>query len=99
MFVVVSRFAIANDMLDSVRQAFKSRPHRVDQEPGFIRMEVLSPTDKPEEIWLKTYWQDEASFNRWHHSEAYRESHKGIPRGLKLHPGRTEIIRFEVIAE
>lgn len=55
MFVVVSRFAIANDMLDSVRQAFKSRPHRVDQEPGFIRMEVLSPTDKPEEIWLKTY--------------------------------------------
>lgn len=99
MHIVISRFTIANDMVAAVKQAFQNRPHLVDSAPGFLRMEVMSPTDKPEEIWLKTYWKDEPSFSFWHKSHAYHESHQGMPKGLKLVPKSTEIRHFELFAE
>lgn len=30
---------------------------------------------------------------------AYRESHQGIPKGLKLDPKRTRMMRLEVVAQ
>jgi heme-degrading monooxygenase HmoA len=97
-FVALSKFVIANDMIAEVKAAFRDRPHLVDGQPGFERMEVLSPLDRPEEIWLVTYWTDAASYDRWHHSHLYHESHQGIPKGLKLVPGETKIRRFEHVA-
>lgn len=94
-FVALSRFVIANDKTAEVKKAFRQRPHLVDDQPGFVRMEVLSPLDRPEEIWLVTYWTDAGSFNRWHHSHLYHESHRGIPKGLKLVRGETRITHFE----
>lgn len=96
--VVISRFTIANGMTQEVRDAFRSRPHLVDSAPGFVSMEVLSPIDKPEEIWLTTRWIDRASYQEWHHSREYHQSHSGIPKGLKLVPKATSITCFEVIA-
>lgn len=96
--MVLSRFVIANDMIDEVRAAFRSRPHLVDTEPGFRRMEVISPMDRPQEIWLLTFWTDEASFRAWHHSQLHQESHRGIPKGMKLVPGETSISHFEHVS-
>jgi len=96
-FVALSKFVIANDMIAEVKDAFRQRPHLVDDQPGFVRMEVFSPFDRPQEIWLVTYWNDAASFNVWHHSHLYHQSHKGIPKGLKLVPGEQEIRHFEHI--
>jgi len=93
--VVLSKFVIANGMAAEVKAAFRERPHFVDGAPGFVRMEVLSPLERQEEIWLITYWTDAESFEAWHHGHQYKESHRGIPRGLKLVPGETEIRRFE----
>ncbi len=96
-FVALSRFVIKNEMELEVREAFRNRPHLVDDAPGFLRMEVLSPQDDAHEIWLMTFWTDEASFRTWHHSHLYRESHKGIPKGLKLVPKSVELRFFEHI--
>lgn len=96
-FVALSKFVIANDKTAAVKKAFRQRPHLVDDQPGFVRMEVFSPLDRPEEIWLVTYWTDAASFKLWHHSHLYHESHQGIPKGLKLVPGEQEIRHFEHI--
>jgi heme-degrading monooxygenase HmoA len=96
-FVALSKFVIANDMTAEVKEAFRRRPHLVDDQPGFARMEVFSPLDRPEEIWLVTFWTDAGSFKVWHHSHLYHQSHKGIPRGLKLIPGAQEIRHFEYI--
>jgi heme-degrading monooxygenase HmoA len=97
-FVALSRFTIANGMTAEVRQAFADRPHLVDEAPGFVRMDVISPVDLPEEIWLLTYWTDEASFRVWHRGHLYHESHKGIPKGLKLVPKSASIQYFEHVA-
>ena len=98
MLVVLSRFTIANDMLDEVRFAFINRPHLVDDAPGFLGLEVMTPTDTPAEIWLVTRWRDEQSFRSWHRSHQYHESHAGIPRGLKLVQGSASVRLFEVFA-
>jgi heme oxygenase (mycobilin-producing) len=95
---VLSRFVVANDMDAEVKQAFILRPHLVDGSAGFVRMDVLSPEDMPNEIWLMTYWVDIASYRTWHKSHAYRESHAGIPKGLKLVPGSATLRIFNLIA-
>jgi len=94
-FVALSKFVVANDKTAEVKAAFRARPHLVDDAAGFVRMEVLSPLDRPEELWLVTFWTDAASYRAWHHSHLYRDSHRGIPAGLKLVPGETKIREFE----
>ena len=96
-FVAVSKFTIANDMVQQVKTAFRERPHLVDNAPGYVRMEVLSPVDEPAEIWLITYWLDEASFKTWHRSHEYHEAHSGIPKGLKLVPKSWTVQHFEYV--
>ncbi|HEX8237558.1 MAG TPA: antibiotic biosynthesis monooxygenase family protein [Abditibacteriaceae bacterium] len=92
-FVALSQFTIANDMMEQVKEAFRNRPHLVDDAPGFVRMEVVVPQDAPNEIWLITYWSDAESYRVWHRSHEYH-SHKGIPKGLKLVPGSARIRFF-----
>jgi heme oxygenase (mycobilin-producing) len=95
---VVSRFAVANGMTDEVKEAFRMRPHIVDDAPGFLRMEVLSPHDRPEEIWLMTWWRSEQHYREWHRGHTYRDAHAGIPKGLRLDPRSTEIRIFEHVS-
>ena len=97
-FVVLSRFTVVNGMTAEVKQAFVERPHFVDNAPGFVRMDVISPFDCPAEVWLITYWLDEESFRVWHRSHEYHESHRGIPRGLKLVRGSAEVRHFEYVS-
>jgi heme oxygenase (mycobilin-producing) len=96
-FVALSRFTVAH-MTDQAKQAFQQRPHRVDNATGFVRMEVLSPCDAPNEIWLITFWKDESSFRTWHRSHLYQESHRGIPKGLHLVPKSVSMRFFEHVA-
>ena len=99
MFVALSRFTIANDTVGDVRDAFCRRPHLADAAPGFLGMDVMSPLDDRAEVWLTTRWRDERSYRTWHRSHAYHESHKGIPKGLRLVQGSASVRLFEVFAE
>ena len=98
MFVVLSCFVVANGKSSEVAAAFRARPHLVDHAPGFLRMEVLSPCENPDEFWLLTWWTAPEHFDEWHRSHEYHESHQGIPKGLKLVPKSTQILRFDHIA-
>ena len=97
-FVAMSRFKVANGpaMTTRVKEAF--RLNLVDSAPGFLRMDVISPLDDPDEVWLLTYWEDEESFTSWHHSHLYSDSHKGIPKGLKLVRGSFDLRFFEYVS-
>lgn len=97
MFIALSKFTVANGMTREVKEAFINRPHMVEKAEGFLRLEVLSPLDNSDEIWLLTYWYDEQSYKIWHHSHKYKEAHNDIPAGLKLVPRSTEIRFFEYV--
>ncbi len=94
-FVGLSRFVIANGMTSAVKAAFRDRLHLVDEVPGYLRMDVISPLERLEEIWLITYWTDEASFHAWHRGDGHHASHRAMPKGLKLVPSETQLRRFE----
>ena len=98
-FLALSKFKVRNGREADVRDAFLQRPHLVDDAAGFVRMDVVSPTSDAAEFWLLTYWRDEESFRQWHHSHLYRESHAGIPSGLKLVPESTELLTFHYITD
>ena len=98
MFAALSRFVIANDMDLAVKAAFRERPHHVDSFPGFVRLDVLSPEENPKEIWLITYWTAREHFEQWHRSHLYRDSHAGIPKGLKLVPKSVRLSFLEHVA-
>jgi heme oxygenase (mycobilin-producing) len=97
-YVSISRFRVRNGMEVDVAEAFRERPHLVDGAPGFVRMDVLSPAEDASEFWLVTYWTDEESFRAWHHGHTFRESHAGIPKGLKLDASATELRAFRYVA-
>ena len=98
MFAALSKFTVANGMAEQVKEAFVNRPHLVDGAPGFVRLDVISPVDEPSELWLLTYWEDERSFRAWHHSHLYHDSHRAIPKGLKLVPRSASLRFFEHVA-
>ncbi len=93
-FVALSRFAVADGMAAAVKDAFVQRPHLVEQAPGFLRLDVISPLDAPDEVWLLTYWSDEQSYRAWHRSHAYRAAHRGLPHGLRLVRGSAQLRYF-----
>lgn len=97
-YVSISRFRVRNGMESEVADAFRARPHRVDEAPGFIRMDVLSPAEDAAEFWLVTYWTDEESFRAWHRSHEFRDSHSYIPKGLKLDAAATQLRGFNYVA-
>lgn len=94
MFVALSTFTIANNMSAEVREAFINRPHLVDAAPGFFRMDVFTPQDNLNEIWLMTFWADEESFQVWYKSHLYHDSHAGIPKGLQVVPKSVKLRNF-----
>lgn len=100
MFVALSKFTVANEphLVAEVKQAFVDRPHLVEAAPGFLRLDVLSPLEDPGQIWLLTYWADEASFKAWYRTHHYQASHEAIPKDLKLVPNSTELHFFEYIS-
>jgi heme-degrading monooxygenase HmoA len=98
-YVAVSTFEVRNELDDAVDAAFLQRPHLVDDAPGFVSMEVLRGTDNPKLFWLITRWTDEDSYRAWHRGHTYKESHVGIPKGLKLVPKSAVVHTFHKVCE
>jgi heme-degrading monooxygenase HmoA len=90
MVVVLSRFRVANGREADVARAFQERPRAVEQVPGFLWLEVFVDRADPALFYLMTRWTDLESFERWHGSDAHRQSHALIPKGLKLDPSFTQ---------
>jgi heme-degrading monooxygenase HmoA len=91
VFIVESRFRVANAMEDAVRAAFIARPRFVDNVAGFLGMEVCTREGDPAEFHLVTRWTDRASYETWHRGDLHRASHAFIPRGLKLDAAYTQV--------
>lgn len=96
MIASISKFEIQNDMEEEVKTAFRNRPGFVENAKGFVRMDVISPLTNPKEIHLITYWESEEDFEHWHRHHL-KESHKNIPKGLKLIPKSWELTKYEYI--
>ncbi len=98
-FVALSIFEVVNNMIEEVKDAFINRPHFVENADGFIKLEVLCPIENKNEIWLITYWDKEESYKNWFKSESHKMSHEFMPKGLKLNPEKTSLLKFDFITK
>ena len=96
MFVAFSSFEVQNGSEEAVKEAFRNRPKLVENFEGFIRLEVMSLVTNTAVIWLLTHWKDETSFKTWHKNHL-KESHQGIPKGIKLVPHSFKLLFFDHI--
>lgn len=86
-------------MESDVRTAFLNRPHLADRAPGFLGMETFTGAADPTVLCLVTRWTDVQSIRTWHSSPAHKESHRGIPNGLKLDATYTQVTVLERIQD
>jgi heme-degrading monooxygenase HmoA len=99
MILGMSRFKVANGLEREVKEAFLNRPHLVDHVPGFLGMETFTEEKDPTAFYLLTRWTDAVSFRSWHSSPAHHQSHRGIPKGLKLDPTFTKVVVLDRLAD
>lgn len=98
MVLVMSKFRVANDKSEEVRKAFLNRPRLVEDAPGFLDFEVLTDNEDPSCFYLLTRWINLSAYRVWHSGEAHRQSHQGMPPGLKLDPSFTKVLALNPIA-
>jgi heme-degrading monooxygenase HmoA len=91
MIIAMSRFRVKNDREQDVRQAFLDRPRFVDDQAGFLGLEVFQDQTDCAVFYLLTRWSDLSSFRSWHSSQAHKHSHELMPKGLKLDSAFTEL--------
>ena len=99
MILGMSRFKVSNGLEAEVKHAFLHRPHLVDHVPGFLGMETFTDQKDVTAFYLLTRWTDAESFHAWHRSPAHHQSHRGIPKGLKLDPSFTKITVLDRLAD
>jgi diguanylate cyclase (GGDEF)-like protein len=88
---VISRFRVREGLEDEVRDAFESRPRLVEKAAGFRGYDILVDADDPTVFLLLTRWSDEESFRAWERGATHLQSHKMIPKELKLDASLTSV--------
>lgn len=91
MIIAMSRFRVLGRREQDVRQAFMNRPGLVDNQAGFLGLEVFQDHTDDAVFYLVTRWSDISAFQSWHSSHAHNASHEMMPKGLKLDSAFTEL--------
>jgi len=99
MIIAMSRFRVMNHREQDVRRAFLNRPRFVDDQAGFLGIEIFQDHADCAIFYLVTRWTDHASFRAWHSSPAHQRSHELMPKGLKLDSAFTEIRILERVED
>jgi heme-degrading monooxygenase HmoA len=99
MIVAMSRFRVLQQREQDVRQAFLNRPGLVDDQAGFLGLEVFQDHTDCALFYLLTRWSSVSDFQSWHSSQAHRASHGMMPKGLKLDSAFTELRILDRVEE
>jgi len=101
MIVVMNRMTVPEEFRERFEQVFGSRAGAVDKRPGFIKAEILKPSQGNEYI-VMTYWESEKDWEAWVGSGEYKEGHKRVGE-FKNSDGKialsSKIEKYEVFAE
>ena len=71
-YVVANRVFVKPEYADEFEQRFAKRAGQIEQQPGFVLMEVLKPRSEDTPYVVLTHWQDEQAFQNWVGSEDFR---------------------------
>ena len=96
MYIVTNRVPLAAGWEDEFEERFRNRAGQIEQQPGFLRMEILRPCSEDTPYVVLTAWRDEAAFQAWVGSEDFRAAHAN-PMPKEAFDGTGGMERFEVV--
>jgi len=95
-FVVANRVFVKPQYSQEFEQRFKKRAGQINQQAGFVQMEVLKPRTRETPYVVLTHWQNEQAFNDWVTSEDFKIAHQNpMPKQAFLDGGGME--QYELI--
>ena len=79
MYLTINRFKVHAGQEAAFEELWLSRESRLNELDGFVSFHLLKgATTDTHTIYLShTMWRDEAAFQGWARSQAFRSSHKG----------------------
>ena len=95
MYVITNRVPVAEAYRDEFEKRFRNRAGQIDQQDGFLRMEVLRPLDDGGCYLVVTMWESEHAFRNWIKSEDFEIAHKN-PLPKDAYTGEAKMERHEV---
>lgn len=85
MFISINHIPVAVGREADFEKMFRERERAVEDEPGFLSLDVLKPGSRMlmggqtesagNEYQVLTRWQDEQAFRNWVHSDAFKKAH------------------------
>jgi len=96
MYVVANRVPVAENWRDAFETRFRERAGQIEQQPGFVSMQVLKPDSAGAPYVVLTHWRDKSAFEAWVGGEDFRAAH-GNPLPKAAFDGESSLERFEVL--
>jgi heme-degrading monooxygenase HmoA len=95
-YVVANRVPVTPEFAERFEESFRNREGKVENHPGFVRMEVLKPED-PEGVYVVlTHWRSKDDFVAWMRSDDFRKGH-AHPLPPEACRGKSEIETHELL--
>jgi len=95
-YVVANRVFVKQPYAGEFEQRFRNRSGQINQQPGFVRMEVLKPRSEKTPYVVLTHWENEQAFHDWVGSEDFKHAHQNpMDKDAFLDGGGLE--QYEVI--
>ena len=76
MYVVTSTFKVPPEKAQEVIEIYQKRSRKVDEEPGFIRFQLLQNAKKTGEISVYMEWESKASYLTWVRGQQFKDIHE-----------------------
>lgn len=79
MFIAMNRFSVKREQEEAFVKVWKTRDSYLDGVPGFSSFHLLRGPEDEESVIFATHtmWSDEAGFQNWVKSEAFKKAHQG----------------------
>jgi len=95
-YVVANRVFVKQQYTQEFEQRFRNRSGQINQQPGFVLMEVLKPKSEKIPYVVLTHWESEQAFQNWVSSEDFKLAHQNpMPKDAFFDGGGLE--QYEVI--
>ena len=95
-YVVANRVFVKQQFIQEFEQRFRTRSGQINQQPGFVLMEVLKPQSEKTPYVVLTHWENEQAFQNWVGSEDFKLAHQN-PMGKDAFLEGGGIEQYEVI--
>ncbi len=87
MFVSINHIPVADGREEDFETLFRSRDRSVEDQPGFVSLDILKPgmvlsmgqgppTKQDNTYHVLTRWESQDAFMSWVRSDAFRQAHK-----------------------